>query len=377
MKRAPVLDIIAIFLVTRLLLMLVTYFGYILLTAEQYSSAPVDVAFFISWNHGDATRYLAIAHYGYQSLSDMAFLPLFPLLVAAIAHLLGDWSYLFVGMLISNVALLGTLFILYQLAVDNSGEEVANRTLLYLCIFPTAFFFFAAYNESLFLLLTTSTFLALRRQRWWLAGLLGCGAALTRSAGLLLVIPYLYELWIMRESIIAIRYKIWLAGLPVLLIPIGTLLYSLYCWRLMGNPLAFVIAQTQAGRQLVWPWEGFWQAFVELFWKQPFGSFYQVHVLLDLSATLGFMFLTLSGWSRLRTSYNLWNILLLSCMLLYPSLSQQDPFLSNQRFVLELFPVFITLALAGVKHPRLHQGLQVGGIALQVTLSLLFVMNRL
>ncbi len=374
MKRAPIRDIVVLFLVTRLLLMLVTYFGYILLTAAQYSSAPVDAAFFTAWNQGDAPHYLSIAHYGYQSLSDTAFFPLFPLLVAAIAHLLGDWSYLFVGMLISNAALLGTLFILYQLAVDSGGEEVAHRTLFYFCIFPTAFFFFAAYNESLFLLLTTGTFLALRRQRWWLAGLLGCGTALTRPAGILLIVPYLYEVWIARESLLVTRYKIWLAGLPVLFIPIGTLLYSLYCWQLTGNPLAFVVAQSShAGRQLSWPW----QAFIALFWQQPSGSFYQVHVLLDLSATLGFLLLTLSGWSRLRTSYNLWNILLLLCMLLYPTLSQQDPLAANQRFVLELFPAFITLALAGVRHPLLHQALQIGGIVLQATLSLLFVMNRL
>jgi hypothetical protein len=377
MKRAPVRDILVTFLITRLLLILVTYFGYILLTAAQYSSAPVDAAFFTSWNQGDAIRYLSIAHYGYQSLSDTAFFPLFPLLVAAIAHLLGDWSYLVVGMFISNAALLGTLFILYQLVVDSGGEEVANRTLLYFCIFPTAFFFFAAYNESLFLLLITGTFLALRRQYWWLAGLLGFGAALTRSAGLLLIVPYLYELWIARESIIAIRYKIWLAGLPVLLIPLGTFLYSLYCWKLVGNPLAFIIAQSHKGRELAWPWQALWQAFIELFWKQPFGSFYQVHVFLDLSITLSFLLLTLSGWSRLRASYSLWNILLLLCMLLYTSLGQQDPLASNQRLVLELFPTFIILALSGVRHPRLHQMLQIGGIVLQATLSLLFVMNRL
>lgn len=377
MKRAPIRDIVVLFLVTRLLLMLVTYFGYILLTAAQYSSAPVDGAFFTSWDHGDATHYLSIAHYGYQSLSDTAFFPLFPLLVATIAHLLGDWSYLFVGMLISNAALLGTLFILYQLAVDSCGEEVAHRTLLYLCIFPTAFFFFAAYNESLFLLLTTGTFLALRRQRWWLAGLLGCGAALTRSAGILLTVPYLYELWVTRESILVTRFKIWLAGLPIFLIPIGTLLYSLYCWQLTGNPLAFIVALSHAGRQLTWPWQGLWQAFVALFWQQPFGSFYQIHVLLDLSATLGFLLLTLFGWSRLRASYSLWNILLLLCMLLYPTLNQPDPLAANQRLVLELFPAFVTLALAGVQHPRLHQALQIGGIVLLATLSLLFVMNRL
>src|SRR5581483_5998886 len=151
---------------------------------EQYSSTPVNGAFFTSWNHGDAPHYLHIARYGYHIPSDTTFFPLFPLLISTFAHLVGneDWSYLFSGMLISNLTLLGTLFVLYQLAVESNGEEIAQRTLLYLCIFPTAFFFFTAYSEALFLFLTTSTFLALRRQHWWLAGLLGLCATVTDSA---------------------------------------------------------------------------------------------------------------------------------------------------------------------------------------------------
>ena len=38
MKRAPIRAILWLFLITRLLLILVTYFGYILLTADKYSS---------------------------------------------------------------------------------------------------------------------------------------------------------------------------------------------------------------------------------------------------------------------------------------------------------------------------------------------------
>src|SRR5260370_18121499 len=86
------------------------------------------------------------------------------------------------------------------MAGDTLGELVGRRLLLYLCIFPTAFFFFAAYNESLFLLFTASSFLAMRRQQWWLAGILGLFAALTRSAGIFLVIPYLYVICLSRDS---------------------------------------------------------------------------------------------------------------------------------------------------------------------------------
>lgn len=377
MRRVPSRDILGLFLVTRLLLMLVTYFGYILLTAPKYSSTQVNIpAFFTSWNHWDATRYINIAQYGYQTHYDFAFFPLFPLLTAAIAYPLGSWSYLAVGTLISNAALLGTLFILYQLAIDIGGERVAFRTLLYLCIFPTALFFFAAYNESLFLLLTTGTFLALRHRRWWLAGLLGLLAALTRSAGILLVIPYLYELWAARKNSTVTLRTTFLGLLPVLLIPAGTALYCIYCWQMTGNPLEFAAVQNHWARYLSWPWQGIGQAFFELFWQQPFGSFYQVHTLLDLTATLAFIVLAILGHRKLPTSYNLWTGFLLLYILLSPSTGQPDPLISNQRFVLELFPVFITLGTQGLQHPRLHQILMLLFPVLLATLSLLFFMGR-
>jgi Gpi18-like mannosyltransferase len=377
MKRAPVRDIVWLFLVTRLLLVLVTYFGYILLTADKYSSTLITPGTFLSfWNNWDATRYISIAQYGYKTPFDFAFFPLFPLLTGILSTPLGGWSYLLVGMLVSNGALLGTLFVLYQLAVDNAGEEVARRSLLYLCIFPTAFFFFAAYNETLFLLLVTGAFLAMRRQRWWLVGLLGGLAALTRSAGLLLVAPYLYELWQARDNISG-RWRALISGIgPILLIPLGTCIYSFYCWKMTGNPLEFAAVQDHWARQLSWPWVGLWHACFELFLNQPFGSFNQVHILLDLCATLGFITLTILGWRKIRVSYSIWMVLLLLYILLTPSVGQRDPLISNQRFVLEMFPAFITLALISLQKPRLHQALLLLFPILLATLSLLFVMGR-
>src|SRR2546423_4401671 len=377
MKRAPVRDIIWLFVATRLILVMVTYVGYILLTAPKYSSNPVDiVGILASWNHWDAANYVRIAQFGYQTPYDVAFFPLFPLLITAFAHILGSWSYLLVGTLISNAALLGALFVIYQLAVDIGGDQVAQRTLLYLCIFPTAFYFFAAYNESLLILLTAGSFLAMRRQKWWLAGVLGLLASLTRSAGLLLVIPYIIELWISRASITATRQNLVLRVLPIVLIPIGTLLYCIYCWHITGNPIAFAAVQSHWGRHTTWPGAGIVQAFIDLFWNQPFGSFNEAHIILDLTATIGFIVLAIVGWRKLRLSYSIWVAILLFYYLLSPGLAKTDVLLSNQRFVLEMFPAFITLAMLGIKYPRLHQALMLVFPALLATLSVLFIMNR-
>src|SRR6266487_6179642 len=274
MKRAPTADIIWLFLFTRLLLILVTYIGFILIPvpAHVYPSTPVDIpGLLTSWNHWDAANYTSIAQFGYQTIYETAFFPLFPWLIKGIAFLLGNQGNIAIGMLLSNLALLGALFVLYQIAADLLGDQVGRRTLLYLCIFPTAFFFFAAYNESLFLFLTASSFLAMRRQKWWLAGILGLFAALTRAAGLLLVIPFLYELWITRDSITTtdqnVSYKIpsmMLKVFPIFLIPLGTLIYCLYCWKLFHNPLAFAAVQSHWDRHITWPWVGIFSALGEL-----------------------------------------------------------------------------------------------------------------
>lgn len=377
MKRPPLRDIIGLFIASRFLLIMVTYFGYILLTAAKYSSEPVDIAgLFSSWNRWDASNYTTIAQYGYTDKYSLAFFPLFPLLISSIGYPFGSWGYMMAGIIISNLALLGAMLVIYQIAVEFGGEQVGRRTLLYLCLFPTAFFFFAAYNEALFLFLASSSFLALRRKQWWLAGLLGMLASLTRSLGPILVIPYLYELWLARESILASKKNMFMAIVPIVLIPLGTLIYSFYCWKSTGNPLMFLTVQSHWARQSAAPWQGIVQAIVELVAVQPFGSFYQAHILLDLGTTVMFITLLIVGWSKVRASYSIWAATMVLCMLLAPSLQQHDSLISNQRFVLELFPCFITLAIAGIKHQRLHSVLMILFPALLATLSIIFVMNR-
>ncbi len=385
-------NILLLFLLTRLMLVAVTYFGIILLTQDKYAGNAVPLATFIdAWNRWDAQRYVHIAqggyfwdaaihthtaHSSYSPLSNFAFFPLFPLLISLGIQLFGPGSAPVLGMLISNLALLGTLVLLYVLAKEIAGEKVAHRTLLYLCIFPTEFFFFSAYNESLFLLFTVAAFLALRKQRWWLAGLCGFLAALTRSAGIWFILPFVYELWRQREAIRESVGRVLYSTLPLLLIPLGLLVFAFYCWQQSGDPLAFASVQILWGRQLAWPWQGIVQNLFEIFWNQPFGSFFQVHDLLDLSATLGLLTLILLGWRRLPRGYSLWMGVLLLYILLTPSTGQHDALPSNQRFVLEFFPAFITLAGLGIRHPRLHTTLVWVFPALLATLTLLFVMGK-
>ncbi|GAC1660332.1 MAG: hypothetical protein PVS3B3_30340 [Ktedonobacteraceae bacterium] len=374
LSQLPYRYILWLFTTTRVLLILVTYIGVVLLTVPKYSSTPTYIHTLLSaWNHWDASNYVRIAQYGYQYVPDLAFFPLYPASIWLISHTVGN--YLLVGMLLSNLALLGALVIIYQLALDVAGEQVARQTLLYLCIFPTAFYFFAAYNESFFLLFSAGAFLAMRRQLWLFAGLLGALAAGTRSAGILLVLPYLCEWWLSRKKNEPMHFRVELLKLaPICLISVGLLVYSYYCLRTTGNPLMFAAVQAHWDRHAEWPWQGIGQSLYQL-WVQPIGSFYQVHILLDLCATLGFLFLSILGWRRLPLSFTLWSVSLLLLILLNAS-PVGDPLASNQRIVLELFPCFIMLAIVGKEHQKLHETLLLLSLPLLATLSIIFLMNR-
>ena len=69
------------------------------------------------------------------------------------------------------------------------NRETARRTVLYVAVFPFAFFFTQVYTESLFLLTSVSAVTAAVVSRWGWAGFFGGLAALTRPNGILIAIP--------------------------------------------------------------------------------------------------------------------------------------------------------------------------------------------
>ncbi len=68
-------------------------------------------------------------------------------------------------------------------------REAARRTVLYVAVFPFAYFFTQVYTESLFLLVSVSAVAAAVAARWGWAGLLGGLAALVRPNGVLIAVP--------------------------------------------------------------------------------------------------------------------------------------------------------------------------------------------
>ncbi len=288
---------------------------------------------------------MLIATQGYTPWWETAFFPLYPLLERAGALLIGDPFV--AGLIVSNAVGLVMLAVLYRLVEEDFDQECASRTVLYLSVFPTAFFFAAGYNESLFLCLVLLSFYHMRHGRWWLAGLFGLFASLTRSAGLLLLVPFCYEY--LRQHYFKLE-KIRLDAISALLIPAGIGIFAGYCAFQFYDPLAFVHAQGVWRRSLRFPWHGAKEA-ITFITTHSVLSFSSIHNMIDLSAVMLMLILViLCFWKfpRHLWAYSIYAATTYLFFLLVPS-TGDHPLESFSRLALEVFPAFIVLAIFGKK----------------------------
>ncbi len=368
------LAILPTFLVTRFLLLLLAYFGGVLFIASNFSPSPVSYHDLLAaWNQGDEINYLAIATDGYTKAQQALFFPLYPTLVRVLSPLFHH-SILAAGFFLSNLAFFGALIALYRLVETEFDSETAKRSVLYLAIFPTALFFFVAYSDSLFLLLILLSFYTMRRGSWWLAGLFGALATLTRFEGIFLFVIFLYEFvrqqgpqlregWSEKQGLERVLPLI--GVLASLLIPLALVVYASALSAIFGDPFAFIHAQTQQSAGFSFPLIGPLVAIKDIV-RQPHTSFVVAHSLLDFAALVLFVaLLALCFFGPERLARNQWTFALFGLLLLLYALSfpgsaaahgsPYDALPSMQRLVLVIFPGFILLARLG-RRAWFHQG---------------------
>ena len=130
-----------------------------------------------------------------------AFFPFYPILMRLFAiplSLLGlnpIATATLAGVIISALGLLAAMLALYDLTCEKLGADGAMRTVFYLLIFPTSFFFVQVYSEGLFVGLAFGCLAMLKRKHLVLAAILAGAATMTRAVGIALVIP-MAILWI-------------------------------------------------------------------------------------------------------------------------------------------------------------------------------------
>jgi Mannosyltransferase (PIG-V) len=310
----------------------------------------------------DALWFLRIATEGYRvDDASAAFFPLYPLLTRILSWLTGGHPLL-AALLISNVACFAALLALYRLTARECSDAVARRTIVYLAVFPTAFFFLAPYSESLFLWLSVTAFLSARSDRWWLAGLAGAGAALTRSMGILIA-PALLVMALERpghgapepgagalpaEPRRTPRAARVLASASVAL---GPILYFAWWQAAHGDLLAPLDAQQAWQREAAFPLTTLWRAAALALGIEPLGRA-TGYWLIDLLVVGVIVAAVVLGWRSLAPAYLTYAGLSLAVPLAYPF--PPRPLLSMPRFVLVVFPAFWALADAAERRRLPH-----------------------
>lgn len=332
--------------------------AHIVLDARSIAGNLAELAL-----HNDAGWYYGIANHGYEKrpfdadrAANWAFFPLHPMLWR-VAMIWGEGDGALVGVVLANICLLASLFLVHRLTVALGYPlRVAHGAVLFLTFAPVSYFFSMPWSESLFLLLTTATFLAATRERWALVLLLGTLACATRFAGLFLMPALLVLLWQKRD---ALPRRAWAA---VGLMPVGTLAFMAILWRACGNALAFIDIQQAWGRQLTIPYKALGVVVAKPYFIASDWNLRPLNFAAFVAGAAAFWWL-----ARHRREYALAAFLGLG--LLAPAMT--GTLTSMARYAIGLFPLAIAAGYA-LRHRQVERTFLVVSSALLALLALAF-----
>ena len=319
-----------------------------------------------SWCHYllryDSGWYLRIVREGYSydaafvGQQPVIFPPLYPLSSRFISFILNIHENDAV-LLVSNLAVLAGIPLLYKLAKDEYGHDVAIYMVALLSFFPTALFFSAGYSESLALLLTLAFFLMLKRKLFLVASIFAGLALATRLTAIVLLLPLVWEIW--RAHAQDWKRLLVTAVPSMILASSGLLAYMIYLGVKFHEPMAFAralgawqggtsVRENMPAALMLKPLaalKGIWQV-------GPFPN------QVDPWFFLIFLFLVIVFWKGLRTSHALYAL----AALLFPYLTRTGGpagFESYARYIVLAFPIFVIIGQLAAR--RLWIGLSVLG----------------
>ena len=369
--RGALVRVVAAFVLTRLALYVAGAIAIRVIPVQAEARVPwlgknLSLAAWVRW---DAGWYTSIVERGYwfdpQGPSNVAFFPLFPLLVKVVTLVLGN--PVVAGLLVANLAALGAVLALRRWVRTEAGPAAADRAALWLLVYPYSMFLHTIYAESLFFLLVVLALDANRRGQRLAAGVWSGLAAATRPFGILLMPALAWELWRTRDSRGRPRARdVMAAFLPA----VGLGAYMAYLWFAFGDPWAFWTAHVVG-------WETRFQWTVAEYWQTPVWALTratQLHNfrnLLDATRVLlpvAGVALTVMVFRRLGPAPGIYASLALGVAVFFAPESVGREFLA-------VVPAF---AVLGVLGPRgmLGEATRMASLVLLLLLLLAFVTGR-
>lgn len=305
----------------------------------------------VPWTYSacwDTSTYQLISARGYDYAPDtpssIAFFPLYPMVMRYADRLVPGPGDVFASLIFTHLALVVAAFYVFLTVRADFSETIAWRTLFFLLIFPSAWFFGAAYPEAFFLLGVAGCLYHARRGHWIVAGLFGIIAGLTKLTGVLLIVPLVMEMAAQRTlpGMERANPRAWLGAL---LAPLGTVGYFGWLHLEYGSFRVFFESQENWVRESNRP--VFLYAFDRLlgdttgmltFYPRTITHFPTFWVLYDALLLVLFFVAGVVLWRQVRPSYGA--LVIAMCLVLTFSGNPQ----SINRYVAVLFPVFILLA---------------------------------
>jgi len=285
----------------------------------------------------DGIHYINIARGSSVGVSQQAFFPLYIDLIKLIGPAFKNHNI--AGVIISLGSFVAGGFFLKKLLALDYSLYTSRWVYIALLAFPVSFYFSFVYTEGLFFFLSIASFYFARTGRWWFAGIMGALASYTRITGILLFPALIIEL-ISQHQIKKI--------IPVLLIPLGLVLFMSQLAKTTGDPLAFLhvqstFAQGRSDTLVLLP-QVFWR-YLKIFatFNRSDPLFYTI--ILEFATSVIFFILSIFVFFKHRLSYAFFNF---ACFIL-PTLT--GSFTSMPRYVLAGFPAFIIIGqwLSGIK----------------------------
>ncbi|BAZ14928.1 hypothetical protein NIES4071_67980 [Calothrix sp. NIES-4071] len=207
--------------------------------------------------HWDGGHYRHIATLGYEYVNgkgNVVFFPLYPLIMRALWSI--GLSFEVAGTLVSNLAFLIFLYVLYLWLYQYQGEKVARWAVALAALFPLSMFTAVIYTEALYLLLSTAALRAFDQNKYTQTAIFGALATATRPTGMALIPGFLIAAWKQNKS-----PKAYLAGLAT---SIGLVCFSIYCAVQYGDSLAFIHAQKAWRENLGFDWQSWWKMLMQI-----------------------------------------------------------------------------------------------------------------
>ncbi len=296
--------------------------------------------FLAPWFRWDTVHYLEISQHGYDYYpSQSAWPPLYPFLIKLLSFVIHP--PILSAISLSNLFCILAFYELFLFTFEMFDEYHAKRAVLFMVFFPSAFYLVAGYSESLFLFLTIVCFRYIQKEKWASAGIL-CGlATFCRVQGILLLIPIVIKAFEQKK-----KESINLNFLPSLLIaPFAYGLFSLYSKFGLRQNWPWKALLNNWELHFGWPWEGIFGNITAIFTKTLSYQFsLPVVQFINLSAVIFSIYLLVRFWKKFPLWLNVYNLL---CLILFLSkVDNQSILVSTVRYLISIFPIFISLSFA-------------------------------